>query len=116
MIGNRFGPPGGSENLSRQNWVLNRFGNYQVEDAWAALRAKGVEIDVDITDVTRAGEDRPYLRRVSWKETAPGGVQQELEPDFANTTTPESRAASGAAPAGSGGKVIPGHFGGSGAN
>src|SRR3954462_12520242 len=71
LIGDRFGPPGGEENLSRQNWVANRTGNYHaLEDAWAALRHEGVEIDVQITDVTRAGADRPYMRNVQWTETA----------------------------------------------
>ena len=41
LIGNRFGPPGGAENLGRQNWTANRVGNYHaLEDAWAGLRQR----------------------------------------------------------------------------
>lgn len=92
LIGNRFGPPGGAENLGRQNWKLNRYGNYRkLEDAWAALRFRGIEIDVQVTDVTRSGEDRPFARNVQWTETAPDGTKQSFELDFANTTTAEGR-------------------------
>jgi hypothetical protein len=112
LIGNRFGPPGSAENLGRQNWVANRVGNYHaLEDAWAGLRRQGVQIDVQVTDVTRIGEDRPFMRNVQWTETAPDGSVKNYEVDFANTTTPESRFKSGNTPTSGGGKVIKGDFG-----
>src|SRR5207244_1271094 len=96
MIGDRFGAPGGPENLSRQNWIANRIGTYRkLEDAWAALRHKGIDIDVQVIDVTRPGEDRPFLRNVQWTETAPDGTRKNFDVDFANTTTPKSRGRSG---------------------
>ncbi len=119
LIGNRFGPPGSAKNLGRQNWVANRVGNYHaLEDAWASLRRQGVEIDVQVTDVTRAGEKRPFMRNVQWTETTPGGTVKSYEVDFANTTTPESRIKSGGSTSssGSGGKVIQEDFGKSGGN
>jgi hypothetical protein len=75
-----------------------------------------VDIDVQVTDVTRVGEDRPFMRNVQWTETAPDGTVKSYEVDFANTTTPESRVRSGdsTTPSGSGGKVIQGDFGKSG--
>src|SRR5579859_1730640 len=104
LIGNRFGAPGGPENLGRQNWVANRFGNYyDLEDKWAALRKQGVEIDVRVTDVTRIGENRPFMRNVKWTEITPDGMVTVNEIDFANTTTVETRVKSGGAPATSGG-------------
>lgn len=33
-------------------------------DSWAAKRKQGVEIDVEVTDMTIAGVDRPFLRKV----------------------------------------------------
>jgi Domain of unknown function (DUF4157)/DNA/RNA non-specific endonuclease len=112
LIGNRFGPPGSAENLGRQNWVANRVGNYHaLEDAWAGLRRQGVQIDVQVTDVTRIGEDRPFMRNVQWTETAPDGSVKSYEVDFANTTTPESRVKSGHVSTSGSGKVIKGDFG-----
>jgi hypothetical protein len=109
LIGNRFGPPGSAENLGRQNWVANRVGNYHaLEDAWAGLRRRGVQIDVQVTDVTRIGEDRPFMRNVQWTETAPDGSVKSYEVDFANTMTPQSRVKSGDSPTSGGGKVIEG--------
>lgn len=96
LIGNRFGAPGGPENLSAQNWKANRFGTYKdLEDSWAAKRKQGIEIDVQVTDVSKAGGDRPFRRNVQWTETAPNGSKTTNSLDFANTQTPESRALRG---------------------
>ena len=112
LIGNRFGPPGTAENLGRQNWVANRVGNFHaLEDAWATLRRQGVQIDVQVTDVTRIGADRPFMRNVQWTETAPDDSVKSYEVDFANTTTPESRTKSGGPTTSGGGKLIQGNFG-----
>jgi hypothetical protein len=113
LIGNRFGPPGTEENLERQNWEANRVGNYhKLEDAWAGLRKRGVEIDVQVTDVTKAGADRPFRRNVQWTETAPDGTVKNYDLDFVNTETEESRAQSGdrTDPGTSGGKLLRGNF------
>jgi hypothetical protein len=110
LIGNRFGSPGGEENLTPQNWKTNRFGTFKdLENLWAAKRAQGIEIDVRVTDVTKKGADRPFMRNVQWTETAPDGTPTSHELDFANTQTPESRENRGVAPTNTGqpgGKVI----------
>jgi hypothetical protein len=94
LIGNRFGASGEEENLSRQNWIANRFGNYKaLEDLWAEMRHRGIEIDVWVTDVTKAGEDRPFWRNVKWTEYYLDGMEIEHEVDFANTSSQKSRAA-----------------------
>ncbi len=103
LIGDRFGAPGGPENLNPQNWKQNRFGTYKdLENSWAAKRRSGIEIDVQVTDVTKGGEARPYRRNVQWTETTPEGTQTSHELDFVNTHTPESRAKQGLAPRSSG--------------
>jgi hypothetical protein len=94
LIGNRFGASGGVENLSRQNWIANRYGNYHaLEDLWAGMRQRGIEIEVQVTDVTKPGADRPFLRNVKWTEIYLDGMEVEHEIDFANTTTKATRAA-----------------------
>jgi hypothetical protein len=110
LLGKQFGAPDSVANLSRGNWITNRVGNFHTLEAdWAALRRRGVEIDVEVTDVTRDGEVRPYRRNVKWTETRPDGSQQSFELDFANTTTQESRAAGGqgSSPPNQPGKVLP---------
>lgn len=100
LVGDRFGAPGGAENLSRQNWKANSHGTfYQLEDDWAKKLKDGTGIEVKVTDITRKGEDRPFMRHVEWTEIAPDGTRlspQQL--DFANTHTPLSRDKSGIAP------------------
>src|SRR5437870_2937171 len=45
LIGNRFGAPGGRENLSPQNWKANRFGTYKdLENLWARKRLTNIEV------------------------------------------------------------------------
>ena len=100
LVGNRFGASGGPENLSRQNWKANSYGTfYQLEDDWAKKLKAGSGIEVTVTDITRKGEDRPFMRRVEWTEITPDGSR--LPPrqiDFANTHTPQSRDKSGIGP------------------
>jgi hypothetical protein len=104
LIGNRFGSPGGGLNLSQQNWKANRYGTYSnLESAWAAKRLQGIEIYVQVTDVFRFGETRPFLRNVQWTESV-NGHEANFAVDFANTHTPESRTAQHIPPTNLGGK------------
>lgn len=109
LIGNRFGSSGGAENLSLQNWKANRYGTYKdLEELWAAKRSKGVDIYVQVTDIIRFGEIRPFMRNVHWIERA-GEKETPFEIDFANTHTPESRSKQhipGTNPGGVEGEVI----------
>jgi len=103
LIGNRFGSPGGAANLSPQNWKANRYGTYKdLENAWAAKRLSGIEIYVQVTDVFRLGEYRPFMRNVQWIESK-NGHETRYEVDFANAHTPESRSAQNIAPTNPGG-------------
>ncbi len=92
LLGDRFGAPGSAENLSQQNWIANRQGTFrQLEDSWAEKLKSGTGVEVKVSDVTRRGEDRPFMRKVEWTETAPNGTQSKHELTFANTHTPKSR-------------------------
>jgi hypothetical protein len=91
LIGNRFGSPGGAANLSLQNRKANRYGTYKdLENAWAAKRKAGIEVYVQVTDIVRHDESRPFMRNVQWIERA-AGRESRFEVDFANPHTPESR-------------------------
>lgn len=109
LIGNRFGAPGGAENLSQQNWKANRFGTYKdLENRWAELRLAGVDVYVQVTDISRPAQVRPFMRNVQWIERRLGR-QSRSEVIFANAHTPESRLAQQIAPtavSGDGGEVI----------
>lgn len=113
LIGNRFGSPGGAVNLSLQNWKANRYGTYKnLENEWARERLTGTEIYVQITDVTRPHENRPFLRNVQWIEKR-HGTESRFEVDFANAHTPESRTAQHIPATGTGGadaEIIPVDF------
>ncbi|WP_220498435.1 DNA/RNA non-specific endonuclease [Rhodopirellula sp. JC639] len=99
LIGDRFGAPGTSENLTQQNWKSNRQGTFrQLEDRWAKKLKQGTGIDVKVSDVTRKGEDRPFMRKVEWTEIAPDGTRTKNELTFANTHTPKSRDQQGIQP------------------
>lgn len=99
LIGNRFGAPGDARNLSLQNWRSNRFGTYKdLENFWAEKLKAGTRVEVTVTDVTRPGEDRPFMREVKWTEILPNGSRSGQELTFANTHTPQSRTAQGVAP------------------
>ncbi|MBY0398430.1 MAG: DNA/RNA non-specific endonuclease [Thermoleophilia bacterium] len=87
LIGNRFGAPGGADNLGLQNLVSNRGGSYkQLEDSWAKKLEEGAGIEVKVTDVTIKGkyDDRPFMRRVEWTEVAPDGTRKTEEMLFHN--------------------------------
>jgi len=113
LIGNRFGTPGGAENLSPQNWKANRYGTYKdLENRWASLRLAGVDVYVQVTDISRPGQQRPFMRNVQWLERQLGR-QKSFEVVFANPHTPESRLAQNIAPTpvgDTGGEVIPVDF------
>lgn len=99
LIGDRFGAPGGPENLSPQNWVSNRYGTYKsLEDEWAEKLRSGFEIAVTVTDATRLGDDRPFVREVQWTELSPENIRSTHDLSFANTHTPRSREARGQEP------------------
>lgn len=99
LIGDRFGAPGGPENLSAQNWVSNRYGTYKaLEDAWAESLRGGTEITVTVTDKTKDGDDRPYVREVRWTELTPEGLETAQSLTFMNPHTPKSREMRGIAP------------------
>lgn len=92
LIGSQFGASGGPENLSPQNWRANECGTYkQLENDWARKLKNETDIDVKVTDITRKGEDRPFMRKVEWTETDKDGNKIDKELYFANTHTPESR-------------------------
>lgn len=98
LIGNRFGSPGGAANLSLQNWKANRYGTYKdLENDWANKRKAGIDIYVQVTDITRPGEVRPFMRNVQWIEKT-RGRESRFDVDFANAHTPESRLAQQIAP------------------
>jgi len=111
LIGDRFGAPGGPENLSPQNWISNQYGTYkELENVWAEKLRSGTDITVTVTDVTRGSEDRPFMREVRWTELGADGRYTSLDLTFANTQTPKSREARGVEPTSGvpeeGGKVI----------
>jgi len=97
LIGNRFGAPGGPENLGPQNWIQNQYGTFkQLENAWETRLKSGVRIYALVQDVFRRNgngqkEDRPFMRRVEWDETLKTGVTVHHELVFANPQTAKSR-------------------------
>lgn len=98
LIGNRFGAPGGVDNLSLQNSKTNRYGTYKdLENMWERKRLNKVDVWVQVTDVTRFGEVRPFMRNVKWTELI-NGNETTHEVDFANTHTALSRLAQNIAP------------------
>jgi hypothetical protein len=99
LIGDRFGAPGGAENLAQQNWITNQYGTYKnLEDTWADKLTRGTGVEVKVTDVTRHGEDRPFMRKVEWTEVAPNGSRTHHELTFANTHSARSRDRQGIEP------------------
>ncbi|QHT70503.1 DUF4157 domain-containing protein [Rhodocytophaga rosea] len=92
LIANLFGGAGGVENLSLQNWQSNEYGTWkQLENSWAEKLRKGVEIYAKVTDISKPGEKRPFMRRAVWTEKAPDGTITHHSLDFGNFHTPESR-------------------------
>jgi hypothetical protein len=104
LIGDRFGAPGGRENLGPQNWIQNQYGTYkQLENTWEMRLKQGVSIRVLVEDVYRKQangkiEERPFMRRVQWDETRPPGRTVHSELVFANPQTEKSRDARSIAP------------------
>jgi hypothetical protein len=98
LIGDRFGAPGDMRNLSPQNWKSNQGSYKDLEDRWAKTLKEGGDVHVEVTDVTRKGEDRPFMRRVEWTEITPEGKRTKQTLDFANTHTPQSRQKQGIEP------------------
>ncbi len=106
LIGIQFGAPGGLENLGLQNPNMNTFapkplqeafqgsgGSYHnLESQWADQLAHGYKITVKITDRYRNGENRPFTRSVTWNEISPTGTTMQLALEFANFSSPQSRA------------------------
>lgn len=96
LIGNRFGAPGGVENLSPQNWMQNRYGTFKkLENDWAQKLKNGIGIEVNVKDVYKVGESRPWRRIVEWTEIHPNGGKVTDRLDFLNTHSPKSRSAQG---------------------
>lgn len=92
LIGNRFGAPGGVENLSPQNWKSNRYGSFkQLEDNWDVLLRQGTGVELKVVDVTLKGESRPFVRKVTWTEISQGGAMTKKEMLFMNPHTARSR-------------------------
>jgi hypothetical protein len=104
LIGNRFGAPGGAENLGPQSWIQNQYGTFkQLENTWEARLKQGVAIRVLVEDVFRKNangqkEGRPFMRRVEWDETLKKGLTVHHELVFANPQTAKSRDARDIAP------------------
>ncbi|MCB1019629.1 MAG: DNA/RNA non-specific endonuclease [Acidobacteria bacterium] len=105
LIGSRFGPQADGLNLGLQNANINtraprvqqhwagKGGNYlELENDWARKLESGIGIEVKVTDVYKAGEARPFVRKVEWTEIGPTGAREKYSLDFANTTSPQSRA------------------------
>lgn len=96
LIGNRFGAPGGVENLSPQNWQQNRYGTFKkLENEWADKLKNGIGIEVTVKDVFKQGETRPWRRIVEWTEIHPNGGTTKGSLDFLNTHSAKSRDAQG---------------------
>ncbi len=88
LIGHQFGGPETPANLSLQHHAQNQGGGtyYNLEQRWAEKRLAGIEVDVEIRETKRVGDDRPFHRHVEWTEGA-GQTLQYGELDFVN---PES--------------------------
>ncbi|MBA2116340.1 DNA/RNA non-specific endonuclease [Bremerella alba] len=99
LIGDRFGAPGDGRNLTAQHRYMNQNGTFRkLEDEWAEKLKNGTGVEVHITDVTRKGEDRPFMRKAEWTEIAPDGSETKRDLVFMNATSPTSRAKRGTPP------------------
>jgi DNA/RNA non-specific endonuclease len=99
LIGHQFGGPEIPGNLSLQHYEQNRGGGtfYDLEKRWAEKLLAGVPVEVEIREMTRAGEDRPYHRHVEWTEGA-GRSQRREVADFMNAESLRGRLAKGIVP------------------
>ena len=94
LIGNRFGAAGGEKNLSRQNWMQNRYGTFKdLENQWADKLGRGYSIIASVSDYFKEGEERPYKRVVVWTEVTPDGKQQDFRMTYGNFESVRSREA-----------------------
>jgi len=92
LIGDRFGAPGGEENLGPQNWKSNRHGTFkELEDHWDMRLKTGHAVFVRVIDICNKDTTRPFVRRVYWTEVSPEGRERHSSVDFANMHTHESR-------------------------
>ncbi|MEL6330415.1 MAG: DNA/RNA non-specific endonuclease [Planctomycetota bacterium] len=99
LIGNRFGAPGGQQNLTLQHYRSNRNGTFkQLENAWARKLKEGTGIEVRVSDHIKPPETRPFMRKAEWTEIAPDGRRTQHEMIFMNAHSPRSRAAQGIEP------------------
>jgi len=100
LIGNQFGAPGDARNLSLQNWRMNQGGGtfHDLESVWAEKLKMGVRIKVKVTDITKAGENRPFVREVEWTETNLDGSGKSGKMTFGNFETERGRIAKGIPP------------------
>jgi DNA/RNA non-specific endonuclease len=100
LIGNQFGAPGDAQNLSLQNWKMNQGGGtfHDLESVWAEKLKLGVRIKVEVTDITKAGENRPFVREVTWTETNLDGSVKSGKMTFGNFETEKGRIAKGIPP------------------
>ena len=113
LLGNRFGAPGDGRNLARQNWIANEVGTFKaLEDYWDGQLRSGTRIRAKVSDFTRPGAERPYMRVAEWSETLADGTVKKNRLVFANFDTVESRTAAGYVPTSvpGGGKVLPGRW------
>ncbi len=97
LIGNQFGAPGDSRNLSLQNWIMNRGQGtwFDLEKQWADLIQKGHKVRVKVTDVAEVGK-RPYHRKAEWTVVGPDGhTTSHHSMDYMNATSAKGRQATG---------------------
>lgn len=104
LIGDQFGAPPGTqnlskadaplhaENLSRQNWIQNEGGGtyHDLESRWSEQLQQGTGIEVRVRDYFPEGSNRPSFRTVEWTEIAPDGTKSQKQLDFMNTHTPDA--------------------------
>ena len=101
LIGNQFGAPGGTENLSRQNWVSNQGGGswHDLEDRWSEKLQSGVGIEVTVRDFIPADtvkrglperHFRPTFRTAEWREIYPDGTIMHHKMSYMNTHTADA--------------------------
>ena len=112
LVGNQFGAPGDSRNLSLQNWIMNRGQGtwFDLEKQWADLLQSGHKVRVKITDIAEPGR-RPYHRKAEWTVVGPDGrTTTNHTMDYLNATSARGRTATGEVnpfPPGHEAKVIP---------
>ena len=96
LIGHQFGGPETPANLSLQHHAQNQGGGtyYNLEQRWADKVLSGTDVEVEIRETNRAGDDRPIHRHVEWTETT-GQAVEYGELDFMNPESERVRAVKG---------------------